>query len=164
MCSSDLELRQAHDNLFDSIEAHLLETLGLEQTPFERYQSDIQNRYINLKEHLLFPRQKTFLNRVKLPLSDRNAWINSLAQTLLSKQLTEFSDEEAIVLNDRLTSIFKELDDLLILSTVKFDNEKQQAMSIEITGSDNLKIKKKDRKSTRLNSSHLARSRMPSSA
>jgi hypothetical protein len=140
--TSIAELRQAYDNLIERIEYNLLAILGLEKIDFTTYQKDIQKRYANIKEHLLFPRQKSFLNRLKLSLDDRNAWINSIVQVLCNKQLTDFSDEEEIILYDRLAAAFKELDDLLLLNTMDFNTNNQQAMTIEITGSDNLKIKK----------------------
>ncbi len=136
------ELRQAHDNLIERIENQLLIIFGLEKMSFEAYQNIIQNRYLGIKEHLLFTRQKAFLNRIKLPLDERNAWINSLAQVTLNKQLTEFTDEEEIVLNDRLADYFKELDDLFTLNDTKFDTEKEQIMTINITGSNNLNLKR----------------------
>lgn len=136
------ELRQAYDGLIDRIENEILKVFGLEKMNFEAYQKIIQNRYLGFKEHLLYDRQKSFFNRVMLPLDDRNAWINSLAQVLLKKQLTDFSDEEAIVLYDRLASSFKELDDLMTFNTVKFDNEKEYVMSIEITSNNNKKVTK----------------------
>jgi hypothetical protein len=141
--TSIAELRQAYDNLVDRIEKEILNLFGLEKTSFEVYQKTIQNRYSGFKEHLLYDRQKSFFNRVMLPLDDRNAWINSLAQVLLKKQLVDFSDEEEIVLNDRLAASFKELDDLMTLNSVEFDSEKQQVMTIEITTNNSKKVTKK---------------------
>ena len=91
---------------------------------------------------MLFPEQKSFLSRIKFPLDNFEAWINSISQVLLKKQITEFYDEEEYVFYDRLASAFKELDDLLTLNVLEYDKETQQAMTIEITGSDNVKFKK----------------------
>jgi hypothetical protein len=140
--TSIAELRQAYDSFIERVEKGILKIFGLEKTNFETYQKIIQNRYRDFKEHLLYDRQKSFFNRVMLPLDDRNAWINSLAQVILKKQLTDFSDEEEIVLYDRLASSFKELDDLMTFNTVKFDNEKEYIMSIEITSNNNKKVTK----------------------
>jgi hypothetical protein len=136
------ELRLAYEDLIDRIENKLWTIFGFEKTDFEIYQAAIQNRYADTKEHLLFARQKSFFSRVKSKLPDRNAWINSIAQVLLNKQLNEISDEEEILLYDRLADSFKELDDLLTINTLDYDIEKEQAMTIEITSSDNLKVKK----------------------
>ena len=46
------------------------------------------------------------------------------------------------MLYDRLADSFKELDNLLTINTLDYDIEKEQAMTIEITSSDNLKVKK----------------------
>jgi hypothetical protein len=140
--TSIAELRQAYDNLIERIEDKILRIFGFEKQGFEIYLAAIQNRYSAIKGHLLYARQKSFLSRVKLPLDDRESWINSLAQVILSKQLKEFTDEEEIVLYERLADAFKELDDALTLNTMTFDSEKQQALTIEITGSDIVKVKK----------------------
>jgi hypothetical protein len=136
------ELRQAYDGLIDKIEDYILNIWGLEKTNISLYRPIIQERYNGIKEHLLHTRQKSFLSRIRLPLEDKNAWINSLAQVIINKPLAEFSDEEVIVFYDRLADAFKELDDLLSFNAIEFDNEKEQVYSIEITGSNKSKIKK----------------------
>jgi hypothetical protein len=136
------ELRLTYEDLIDRIENRLLSIFGFENMDFETYQTAIQSRYIDTKEHSLFTRQKSFYSRVKSKLPDRNAWINSIAQVLLDKQLTEISDDEEKLLYDRLADSFKELDDLQTLNALDFDSEKEQAMTIEITGTDNVKVKK----------------------
>ncbi len=136
------ELRLAYDSLVDKVEDYILDILGIEKTVFEIYRPLIETRYAKIKEYLLHARQKSFLNRIKLPLDDKKAWINSLSQVVMNKQLSEFTDEEVTVFFYRLADSFKELDDLLIFNSIDFDNEKEQAYSIEITGSDTLKIKK----------------------
>lgn len=136
------ELRQAFDNLIERIEAHILNVLGIDSNDFTYYQKQVQERYLTIKEHHLFARHKSFLNRVKVQIDDRNAWLNSLSQSLMDKQLSEFTDKDEIILLDRLTATFKELDNLLTIDTLQLDTEKQEGMTVEITGTNNVRIKK----------------------
>jgi hypothetical protein len=136
------ELRQAYDNLVDSIESYILGLFDMETTPISVYRPKIEERYLGIKEHLLNTRQKSFLSRIKLPIDDKTAWLLSLAQVTMNKQLNEFSDEEVAIFKERLADSFKELDDLLAFNAIEFDEEKQQAYNIEITGSNNVKVKK----------------------
>ena len=140
--TSIAELRQSYENLINRIESKIFNIFGFQNIIFENYRNIIQSRYADIKEHLLFPEQKSFLSRIKFPLDNFEAWINSISQVLLKKQITEFYDEEEYVFYDRLASAFKELDDLLTLNVLEYDKETQQAMTIEITGSDNVKFKK----------------------
>ncbi|MCB1115693.1 MAG: hypothetical protein KDK71_04410, partial [Chlamydiia bacterium] len=127
------ELRSAYDLLVDRFEERLLEVFGLSKLPFEEYRAKIQKRYKGVKEHLLLQRQKTLYNRLKSQLPDRKAWLNSLTQALIGKQLEQCSDEEEWLLYDRLQNSFAELDDLIELSQMQFDEEKEQVFKIEIT-------------------------------
>lgn len=136
------ELRIAYDNLIDRIEAYILKIFGIENKKFNEYQKWIQDRYAPIKEYRLLPRQKSFFMRVKTALPDKTAWLNSLAQLLLNKQLTEISDSEEILLYDRLAMTFKELDDSIILNEMTFDKEKEQVVRLKITNNDNISVQK----------------------
>jgi hypothetical protein len=126
----------------DRIEAYILKTFGIESKSFNEYQKWIQDRYASIKEYRLLPRQKSFFMRVKTALPDRTAWLNSLSQLLLNKQLTEISDSEEILLYDRLAMTFKELDDSIILNEMTFDKEKEQVLRLKIINNDNVSVQK----------------------
>ena len=130
------EIRTAEANLVDRIEKKLLKILGLRKMNFEKYKPKIQQRYATLKVPLLYPRQKTFFNRLNSPLADRKSWLNSIVHALLGKQLNEISDDEEIIIIDRLTTAFQELDNWLELSQVDFDEETEEAITLEITSSE----------------------------
>ncbi len=127
------ELRSAYDLLLDRFEERLLQIFGFSNLTFEKYRPKIQKRYEGVKEHLLVPRQKVLHSRLKSQLPDRKAWLNSLAQVLIGKQLEQCTDEEERLLYDRMQTAFAELDDLIELSQMQFDEEKEQAFKIEIT-------------------------------
>ncbi|MEL6721063.1 MAG: hypothetical protein AAFP82_20350, partial [Bacteroidota bacterium] len=133
--ASIVELRTAYDNLLDRVEQKLLEILGLkENTKFEDYKRNIQKRYKSIKKHLLIDRHKTFYSRIQSKLDDRKAWLNSLVQALMGKQLDKFKDNEVPLLNERLMLIFKELDNYTELSVLEYDDVTEEALKIEITG------------------------------
>ncbi|MEM1138124.1 MAG: hypothetical protein AAGI07_20000, partial [Bacteroidota bacterium] len=77
---------------------------------------------------------KTFYSRIQSKLDDRKAWLNSLVQALMGKQLDKFKDNEVPLLNERLMLIFKELDNYTELSVLEYDDVTEEALKIEITG------------------------------
>lgn len=140
--TSIAELRTAESNLIDRVEKQFLKLLGLRKMGFEKYQSKVQQRYDSLQEHLLYPRQKTFYNRLNSKLPDRKAWLNSLVHALIKKQLNEISDDEELIIFDRMATSFQELDNLLEISQIDFDDETEEAIKLEITSSENEVFKK----------------------
>ncbi len=134
--ASIAELRTAESDLVDRVEKHLLRNLGLRKMSFDKYKSKINNRYKSLRIHLLNSHQEIFFNRLNSKLPDRNAWINSVVQALLSKPLSEMSDDEELVVINRLEESFRELDNLLEISQVDFDEDTEEAIKIEITSSE----------------------------
>ena len=140
--TSIAELRTAEANLIDRVEKQLLKCLGFRKVSFEKYKSKIQQRYETIQEQLLYPRQKTFFNRLNSQLPDRKAWLNSLVHALLKKQLNEISDDEELIIFDRMSTSFQELDNLLEIGQLDFDEETEEAVMLEITSSDNEVFKK----------------------
>lgn len=134
--ASIAELRTAESDLVDRVEKHLLRNLGLRKSSFEKYKSKINNRYKSLKVHLLNSHQEIFFNRLNSKLPDRNAWINSVVQSLLNKRLNEMSDDEELIVINRLEESFRELDNLLEISQIDFDEDTEEAIKIEITSSE----------------------------
>ena len=134
--ASIAELRTAESDLFDRVEKQLLRNLGLRKTSFDKYKSKINNRYKSLRVHLLNSHQEIFFNRLNSKLPDRNAWINSVAQSLLNKPLSDMSDEEELIVISRLEESFRELDNLLEISQIDFDEDTEEAIKIEITSSE----------------------------
>lgn len=134
------ELRLADDGLTKHVEDIFYSAFAIENKDFDALKDKIKERYKSIKDELLYPHQKTLVNRLKAEL-DKNAWLNSVVQAVLKKQLPDFTDEDERLLNTRLNTSFKELDDLLEWSKMTFDTEKEQALTIEIRGTDELKLK-----------------------
>lgn len=106
-------LRTALDNLVDRIELFITdELLGDNKINFPSYREILQNRYSNIKEHQLIPRQKSFLSRINSRFDDRKSWIASVVHSVLGKSLEVISDDEEDILKDRLVFLVRELDNL----------------------------------------------------
>lgn len=130
------ELRTTYDELLNRVEAHLITTLGLENNEnnnFKQYRQYIEQRYSQIKKHLLLPHQKTLFARLHSPLNDRNAWLKSVATVLLRKDLMKISDQEELILYEKMTAAFHELDNLCSIHQLTVDAEKEEVIKIDIT-------------------------------
>lgn len=132
--TSITELRSSESDLLDKIESDILKVLGLKNIPFKKYKTQIQKRYETVKIHLLNQRQKSFFSRISSALPDRKAWLNSLVQALIGKQFNAINDSEVRIIYDRFNDTFKELDNLLELSQIQYNEVTQEAFKVEITG------------------------------
>jgi len=136
------ELRSAYDQLVERFEERLSDFFGMKGASFETYRNKMQQRYEGIKSHLLLPRQQALYNRIFSALPDRKAWLNSIAQALVGKQLSDISDGEERLLYDRLQNAFAELDNLLELSATDFDEDNEEAYQIEITAFNSEPVKR----------------------
>ncbi len=136
------ELRSAYEDLIARFEERLSAFFGMKGADFETYRAKMQKRYEGIKSHLLLPRQRALYNRIFSELPDRAAWLNSIAQALVGKQLSDIGDEEERLLYDRLQNSFAELDNLLELSETDFDEDNEEAYQIEITGFNSEPVKR----------------------
>ncbi|MEX1014914.1 MAG: hypothetical protein WDZ80_07200 [Candidatus Paceibacterota bacterium] len=127
------EIKYSYDALIDRIENCLLETLEVEtKSEFKDYQAIIKSRYDSIKAYKLTPYQKKLLDRLNSPLADREKWLSSIAFAILDKPLAKMVDDEEPLLLDKLSTRLKELDNLVELSSLDFDPEKQEAYRLKI--------------------------------
>lgn len=127
------ELRTAYDELLNRIESFLCKELAVKTIKFGQYKKVIQERYQVIKKHLLLPHQKTFLARLTSPLSDRNAWLNTVMTALLRKNLQQISDNDEKVLYDKLATALHELDNLCDIHEIDINPTEEEVVKIEIT-------------------------------
>lgn len=130
------ELRTTESSLYDRVEKQLLKYFGFKKSSFDNYKSKIIKRYSSLKEHLLSGRLEVFYNRLGSKLPDRQAWLNSIVHAMIGKRLNEISDEDELLIYDRLENSLKDLDNLLEISQVDFDEETEEVIKLELTSSD----------------------------
>lgn len=127
------ELRTKYDVLVDSVEYYLVnDVLGIKAT-FPDYKTAIRNRFKGIKHHLLLQHQKTFITRIQSELDDRKAWLSSIAQSLIGKPLINITDEDEVILYDKIKDIFYELDNLSDISSEDINDNLEEVLKLEIT-------------------------------
>lgn len=123
----------AYDGLVSRFESYFIEeVLGLSPA-FPAYKVAIQKRFGKVKPHLLRPQQKTFFTRLQSALDDRTAWLASIAQSCLGKALTAFTDEDEVLLCERVKDLVYELDNISEISRADVNNEEEEVLKLEIT-------------------------------
>jgi hypothetical protein len=127
------ELRSSYDELLNRFEKYFVnDVLGLTET-FPDYKPAIQKRFKKIKAHLLLNHQKSFYNRLLSELDDRKAWLNSVAQSCIGKPLSAITDQEEVILFERIKDYVYELDNLCELSVKEVDEQKEDVFKVEIT-------------------------------
>lgn len=133
MKDSIREIRTSYDNLIDRFESYFIqEVLGFKEK-FPDYKLAIKGRFKYIKTHLLLNHQKAFYKSLFSELDDRKAWLNSLAQSCIGKQLHLITDEEEVVLHERVKDWVYELDNLCEISQSDIDELKEEVLKVEIT-------------------------------
>ena len=127
------ELRTAFDELVNRVEKKLLQTLGIERKNYPMYKEQLKERYSTIKTYLLLPYQKTLYQRINSLLDDRKAWLSSVVQGLIGKNLEAITDDEEEIIHDKFTSLIHEFDSLSEFANLQIDNQKEEAYKIEIT-------------------------------
>ncbi|HMJ47947.1 MAG TPA: hypothetical protein VK498_11500 [Ferruginibacter sp.] len=133
MQASITELRTAYDELVTRFEDYFVKDVIGSTEPFPAYRNEIRGRFKSLKIHMLLTQQKSFYNRLQSELDDRTAWLSSMAQACVGKPLSEISDEEELLLFDKLKDIVYELDNMCDVSNAKIDNQNEEVLKLEIT-------------------------------
>jgi hypothetical protein len=127
------ELRTIYDTLIDRFENYFVHEVLGSKASFPDYKSEISKRYRGLKTHLLLPYQKAFYSRLQSELDDRKSWLSSVAQPCIGKSLSSISDEEEIVLFEKIKDIIYELDNLTEISKENVNEEVEEVLKLEIT-------------------------------
>lgn len=135
------EIRKSLENLYDRLEEFIQDEILGEKLDFENYKSQLQKRYSKVKKHLCLPHQKTFLMRIDSPLDERNLWLSSIAQSLIGTPLENINDNQEIKLYDKFKEVILELDSLNRIGASGFDEDKEDAIEIEMSSFGNEKSK-----------------------
>jgi len=134
LAASVKELTQSYDLLVNRIEEHLLSVFNIFGLIFPEYRADIREHYSPLRVHMLLPKQRIFYTRLMSPINDRLAWLGSLVQAVVGKQMHRLRDEDEIVVFDNLTEMIRELDNLCMLEKIAEEvADKEIAVRVEIT-------------------------------
>lgn len=128
------ELRTCFEELINRLENYLVEeVLNEKNLSFTEYKKIIEDRYGELKEHMLLPHQKSLLIRLNSPLDDRKSWLNSICQVLLMKSLDAINDKEEDLMKQKLSTAFNELDNLLSISDKQEENLSNEVIKLQFT-------------------------------
>jgi hypothetical protein len=127
------EIRTCYDELVNRIEIILLDLMEIMDKLFPVYKSIILQRYSSVKTYLMLPYQKIFYQRLSAPIEDKKAWLSSVVQALLGKNLESINDDEEEIIHQKMIAIFKEFDNLCDFGKLNIDIEKEEAFKYEIT-------------------------------
>lgn len=126
------ELRTSYDNLIDRIETFIKTDILYEELDFENYKLKLQQRYKKIKKHMLLTSQKSFIQRLDSAIDDKKAWLNSLAQAIMTKPIDNFTDEDEVAFYDKFKSTIIELDSLTNISKYEVESESEEIVSVKI--------------------------------
>lgn len=137
------EIRTCFDDLIERFESYIKHDILFEDqgVSFETMKQKLQNRYINIKRHLLLQKQKSFVQRIDSQLDDKKPWLSSLCQALLGEPLESINDDEESILHDAFKSMIQELDSLTELSSIEIDEEREQVYNIQFATFGNMPLK-----------------------
>jgi hypothetical protein len=127
------EIRTCFDDLIGRFESYILNEVIGEPFNFPEYKFELQNRFRNIKEHLLLQRQKVFYQRIFSELDDKKLWLSSIAQACIGKSLDVISDKDEKVLYDKFSDLIHELDNLCELDDSDKNNSKEEIYKLELT-------------------------------
>lgn len=128
------ELRSCYDGLVDRIEGFVFDLLGIVDGQFPAYREVIIERFSSLRPNELLPQQRTLLMRLTSALDDQDAWLNSVVQSFLGRDIRRMRDGDEEIVYTKLRTAFQELDSLCQLDQLNADLEKElPPVALEIT-------------------------------
>jgi ribosomal protein S15P/S13E len=126
------ELRTSYDELVKRFEDFICTEFVGKHVGFEEYKQHLLNRFSQLKKHLLLANQRTFVQRIDSALDDKKSWLNSIAQAAVGKTLTQFTDDDEILLYEKFKAMILELDSLTTISRVDIDEKNEDVIGVKI--------------------------------
>jgi len=126
------DLRSCYNNLVLRIVEKISLDIYGEKLEYNSLKTNLIKRYNSLKEYLLLPYQKRFIQRLNSELDNEVHWISSLTHVLINKHLDDIIDDEESILHDKFSNIFKELDNLCDVSNIDFNIEEEELAKIEL--------------------------------
>lgn len=126
------ELNSCYPDLVARIEDRIVSEYGLPKT-FEEYKSLLEERYSNVKRHLLTSKAKMFLDRLLAPADNSKEYIEKISATVLDRRLEQIKDREEEFLSDTILSLFHELDRYQDMSSISGDEAGDRLFSFAMT-------------------------------
>lgn len=126
------ELRSCYYNLINKIEENVIEVLGIQTTDFAEYKSEIELRFKGIKTSLLSAKQKSFLNRLLMPQTDRTLWYESICFVVFDKPLVSIKDNEVALLIETLRHLLLVLTKFIDISKFAHKNINSEIYQFEL--------------------------------
>lgn len=126
------ELRTAYEILIERFEKFIQDEIVNEALNFEEYQSLLQRRYKRIKTIRLNSELKVLLSRINSQIDDRNAWLSSIAQSVVGKPLDKFTDQDEELLYDRFKSLLSDMESFNTLSKENVDINKEDVLGLQL--------------------------------
>jgi hypothetical protein len=126
-------LRQAYPALLLRLDEFISSQVVGQAVDFEHYKRRLQERFKGLEPHRVPSELRVFQERIMSKLNDRESWLNSMANCLLSKSLTSFEDADERIFQDRFQDRIHELDNLCKLSEASLDSDTEDIFQIGIS-------------------------------
>ncbi len=130
------EIRTSYDMLLNRFEEHILKSLAVKKVGFSDYKAIIQKRFKGIQPHLLLLKEKTLINRIFSKLDDRDSWLKSLGDVILSKSLNKIKDEEEALLLDNTSKMLANLENLVGLHKLKEERKEDDVIQFQLTQTD----------------------------
>lgn len=129
------EIQTCYDALLERFELYIRkDILGLgADVNFEAWRDKLQKRFANSKKDLLPPQLKTFLMRLNSPLDDKQAWLNSISQAVISKALDNIQDFEEDALHRKFKDFVEELDNYTDIIAETEESEVANTFKVQVT-------------------------------
>lgn len=126
-------LRQAYPALLVRLEEFISSLVVGKAVDFETYKQRLQERFKGLDKQRLPADLRVFQERIMSKLDDRESWLNSMANCLLSKSLAGFEDADERIFQDRFQQRVHELDNLCELAKVDVNPESEDVFRLGIS-------------------------------
>lgn len=126
------ELRSCYPNLINKIEENVIEVLGLQSNNFTEYKSEIEQRFNGIKTILLSNKQKSFLNRLLMPQTDKTLWYESICFVVFDKPLASIKDNEITLLIETLRHLLLTLNKFIDISKIANKNSNSEIYQFEL--------------------------------
>lgn len=125
-------LRQAYPALLVRLGEYISSLVMGTATDFEQYKRRLQERFRSLDKHRVPQELRAFQDRIMTKLDDRESWLNSMANCLLSKSLSNFEDADERLFQDRFQHSIHELDNLCELTKATLDDNSEDIFRLGI--------------------------------
>ena len=125
-------VRQAYPALLVRLGEYISSLVVGTTTDFEHYRNRLQERFRTLEKHRVPQELRAFQDRITSKLDDRESWLNSMANCLLSKSLINFEDADERLFQDKFQQSIHELDNLCELSAAMLDDKSEDIFRLGI--------------------------------